>query len=740
MGEKSIFRNKLFVVTVIACIVLLFSVFFLMNYVQNLLYSDVRITLMEIVSQNKDVISSKLLVELNNMELASQQVSDRIAENGGAVDHESVKEAFLSFAQSKGGETLCWADANGDALYANGQTVSVAGRRYFQLAMQGSQNISERTVSRLNGEDIFILAVPLRVEGNIIGTIQKQYTPQEIYHLCSVSLFSDQGYMYVINEDGYILISSQQDSYSRESDNYYRMVFLGDPEASKQIERDIRGGRSGFIETTLDGQKVFSAYTPIDQIYGWYLISSVATNAVSPNAGIVVRMFYIILCAVVLFFACLMLYYLYAKHRQQRELRRLAFEDDVTGGNTYTKFTVDLPKILSAHKDRQFYIFVFDIDNFKYINSYYGYETGDRILRRISGMYGSLMLQNELLARTTGDHFVALLEDASEARLADLFSSEVCVEGITVYLSAGLYSIADPTESVNLMVDKATAAVKEIKGMRYKRVAVYSEEFGLRITKNEQLKRAVEQALVDGEIIPYYQPKVDIKTRRLVGAEALARWKKKDGTLVSPGEFIPVCEQTGLIVMVDLAIFKNTLQFIRSNLEKNVECVPISVNFSRMHLLNEDFLNSLLKMMREYGVPPRLIELELTETVIFDNFQSINDFIGRLHESGIQISMDDFGSGYSSLHMLKDVDIDVLKIDRGFLQGVANSDRQRTIFGAIVRMAKGLKMKVVVEGVENVENIELMDEFGCYIAQGFYYSRPLAPEIFQKFYEEGKVC
>lgn len=732
------FKNWIFLVVAVISGALVVLVFLLMGYVQQLLYSDVRINLTEVVSQNRDVITSKLMLEVNNLDLLGKQLLDKLS---NADDADTAKrEAFFAFADEIGDDRICWSSAEGIALFPDGQEINISGRRYFQRAMEGVQNISDRTVSRRDGKDIFVISVPMYSGSQIVGSVQKQYTPEEMYALCSISLFSQQGYMYIINSDGYILINSQSGVYNRESDNYYHMAYLENPEASKRLETDIRNEKSGFTEMVIEGKRMFSAYTPIDQIDDWFLISSVATNAVSPNASVVILLFYIILLTVVIFFTLIMLYLLHQKHKQHLRLEHVAFVDTVTGGDTYTKFTVDLQEILRRNPAKQFYIYTFDIDNFKYINNFYGFDFGDHILKQLYTNYSAKLSADERLARVYSDHFVALLENADNERLkGELFSSNLILDNISVYFSAGLYPIGNPKENVNLMMDKANMAAQKIKGIQDKHVAVYSEELDQEVIRNEHVKRAVEQALKEKEIIPYYQPKVDINTRKLVGAEALARWRTKEGALVPPSEFIPVCEKSGLIEQVDMAIFEQTLQFLRSNLDAGIKCVPISVNFSRQHLYNKDFLSNLLNLLSAYKIPPDLVELELTETAIFDSSQQIEEFIQQLHQHGLHISMDDFGSGYSSLNMLKDVDIDTLKIDQGFLKDTTESKRQKVIFSVIAQMAEQLNIRVVVEGVETPENVALMQEFNCSVAQGYYFARPLAEPDFETIYREGRL-
>lgn len=739
MKAKKLWKNIPFMITITVNIFLFAAVIYLMNYVQTLLDSDVKINLTEVVTQNKNVINSKLRLEVTSLVLVADQIADRLSGND-APDFEAIKNSFLDYSKNRKTNTIFVATQNGRAFFADGSEVDVAGRSYFRLALQGIQNISERTLSRFSGDDIFVISVPLVLNNTIIGTVQKSFLPSEMYKLCAVPLFSAQGSMHIINSRGYILFTSQHDLYNRESDNFFRLLYATDKEAAQKLEEDIKGKISGFMETSIDGKKTFSAYTPIENIYDWHIITSVATNAVSPNANIVIKLFYFILSFVVLFFACSMFYFMSYKNKQHANLERIAFVDPITQGSTYSKFVVDVQAVMHEGKGKQFYIFTFDIENFKYINKLYSFSFGDAILKRLYEGIQARLFAGEYIARIYSDHFVAFLQYADAARLTLLLEAVSEVNGIKIYLAAGLYPITDTSDSINLMVDKANIAARSNKGTSRKHITVYSESFDKQLIKNEQLKRAVEQALVQDEIVPFFQPKVDINTGKLVGAEALARWITKEGKLISPGEFIPVCETTGLIVSVDMTIFEKTLRFIKENLDRNVICAPISVNFSQLHFLDDDFLNTIINKIKEFDVPPQYIELELTESVIFDNHQNISNFITSLHEHGLTVSMDDFGSGYSSLNMLKDIPIDVLKIDRGFLKGTVNSERQRTIFAAVAQMAHNLNIKVVVEGVENEENISLMREYGCTVAQGFYYAKPMDATAFEKIYAAGKVC
>ncbi|WP_303216357.1 putative bifunctional diguanylate cyclase/phosphodiesterase [Bilophila wadsworthia] len=469
------------------------------------------------------------------------------------------------------------------------------------------------------------------------------------------------------------------------------------------------------------------------------MITSVPNNAVSPNGNTVISIFYFILFVIVVIFTSSLTYFLWYKNKQRAQLEKIAFVDTVTLGDTYNKFLVDAQGILTQCPHKKFHIIKFDIDNFKYINNFYGFEFGDRILRKINESISQQLNAHELIARIYSDHFVILLENAAEGRLNALLSS-IENEEITLYFSAGIYSVTDSTESINLMVDKAGTAARSIKGVLNKKFAYYTNKFEQITIHNEQLKRAVKQALKNDEFIPYYQPKVDINSGILVGGEALVRWKTREGKFIFPNEFIPMCEQTGLIVELDMIMYEKVLKFLKSFLEQGLACVPISVNFSRLHLMDSDFLSKIVKKQCEYGVPAHLIEIELTESAIFDNIDTIYAFTRKMHANGFAIAMDDFGSGYSSLNMLKDIPIDVLKIDKGFLSEAADNNRRNIIFSSIADMARKLNIKVVVEGVEHLENVRLMKECGCSIAQGYYFAKPMDEESFRNVFKEGRIC
>lgn len=723
-----------FMVLVIISALMLLLVIKLMGYVQSLLISDLRISLTEIASQNKDAIASRLQLRFQAVDAAARQFAGSIRQAVPGLDRVEVRKYIAGLGAGLNDGAQFIADDQGVITYRGGRTINVAGRKYFRESVAGQSNISDQLISRYDGENIFVISAPIHIDGRLVGAFQNALPYEEIRKTLAAPLFSSSGYAHIIDRDGYLIVGN-----GPHFENYFRDLYaMGNPQAAQLLEQDIRTGRSGFVTTRRAGHQVFSAYTPIDRMRGWYLVVTVPVAAVFPNGRAVVSLFYAILFLVVLFSAAAAGYFLRYKKRQQDHLRTIAFVDPVTGGDTYAKFADEAGQWLQRHPPGAYTIVKVDIDNFKYINKFFGFEAGNQVLRNIHACFSRQLGNGERVARITGDNFVMLLNQPTRERLDSIITPQV-YKDMTIYPSAGLYTVNDPGEDLNIMIDKAGVASRRIKGLVHELYAYYTQEMEVASFHNETLKHRIRLALERSEFIPFYQPKVDIQSNRVVGCEALARWRTEDGTFVSPADFIPISEQTGMVVDLDMMIYEKALKRLRSSLDAYELCVPISVNFSKMHLYDLGFADKLGEMAGKYAVSPNLIEIELTESAFFAGYSRMSELISRLRREGFRVAMDDFGTGYSSLNMLKNVPIDVLKIDRQFLEHSSDESRRDIIFSGVVGMAGKLGLTVVAEGVETPEDIELMRQCGCRIAQGYYYSRPLPEEAFTAFLLERGV-
>ncbi len=731
MRESRLKRQKwAFLALAAASILMLVLVTFLMRHVRDLLVSDFRISLAEIVTQNRNAIASRLQLEFLAVDAAAARLGEEVELGLPAGDAGAVRRYVAQYGMAHNDGRRFVADDQGLVSFGDGRAINIAGRKYFREALGGESNLSNRLISRYDGENVFVVSAPVRAGGRRVGTYQNALSYEDIRKILAAPLFASSCRAYIVDQDGYLVIGDQQ-----MSENYFRELYAnGNPDAARRIEADARAGRSGFITSRIADEPMFASYTPIDNTKGWYLIVAVPEAAVFPNGRTVVNLFYGILFLVVCSSALAMAYFLWYKGRQQARLKEIAFVDPVTRGDTYAKFLDEAGELLGRRKSG-YAIVKADVDNFKYINKFFGFEAGNQVLRDIHGQIASQLTEAERVTRITGDNFVLLLEDARPGRLGALFRP-LAHEDMTVYFSVGVYLVENRGEDLSIMVDKAGIAAKRVKGQVHESFAYYAKELEAAAVHNEMLKHRIRNALRHDEFMPFYQPKVDILTGRIVGCEALARWRTDDGAFVPPGEFIPISEQTGMVLELDMMIYEKALAFLRRGLDRGLERVPVSVNFSKMHLHAGRFFDKIREKAEQYGVPPGLIEIELTESTFFDNFHDMSVFSRRLQSYGFRVSMDDFGSGYSSLNMLKNMPIDVLKIDQGFLDRGSDQSRRDIIFAGVVGIAQRLGLSVVVEGVETAEDVALMKQCGCRIAQGYHYSRPVPEDAFMALLAE----
>ncbi|MEG1686957.1 MAG: EAL domain-containing protein, partial [Angelakisella sp.] len=423
-----------------------------------------------------------------------------------------------------------------------------------------------------------------------------------------------------------------------------------------------------------------------------------------------------------------------------KTLKDIAYHDPLTGLDTFVKFKADATLLLAAAKPGEYRIVTVDIDNFKYVNDMLGYDVGNEALRLLGQLFHQFANEETLVSRIVADNFIFMLrDDASEQfwptvdheLLTSSALSSLLGENYTLNFSTGSYLITDPTRDLSLMIDCANIAKKTVKNMFGCSVAVFTEAMDIQMRTNRQIILAMEQALKDGEFVPYLQPKFELRSERICGAEVLVRWITADHGMLPPSDFIPLFERNGFIVKLDYCMFEQTCRFIEQWRLGGHRMPRISVNISRLTLTSHGFIETILELAHKYSVSPSVLEIELTESVLDSNLANILRIISELKDAGFFVAIDDFGSGYSSLNLLKDIRADVLKVDKEFIGDAMNSARGKEIMSCIIELAKKLTLETVAEGVETVEQADSLRAMGCDVAQGFYYARPMPLDDFE---------
>ena len=291
-------------------------------------------------------------------------------------------------------------------------------------------------------------------------------------------------------------------------------------------------------------------------------------------------------------------------------------------------------------------------------------------------------------------------------------------------------------KSIAQLIGEASMAKQSIKNNNDQAYAVFNTNMAKRILQEQRIEQIMEKALARGEFFVVYQPKINLMTDKVIGAEALVRWNSPELGFLTPDKFIPLFENNGFIKKLDFAVYEMVFKFLRSQLDKKMPVVPISINMSRSHVNTQTFMKEFLKRIEKYDIPKNLIEIEILERSVANEKPILQEITKELHKHGFTVAMDDFGNGESSLTMLNSVPIDVLKFDQNFLKNNADSEKTEQFITSLMKMAQQLQKKTVFEGVETEEQRDFLKSINCDSVQGYFYSKPLLEEDFVKFLKE----
>ncbi|MGN0642477.1 MAG: EAL domain-containing protein [Huintestinicola sp.] len=422
---------------------------------------------------------------------------------------------------------------------------------------------------------------------------------------------------------------------------------------------------------------------------------------------------------------------------------RVRARDGLTGLLTLDKFETEAMKKLAEVPRNKYCIVYTGFKRFNSINDEWGYSVGDEVLRKFAAYISATMFDDELFARISGDNFLMMLNYDNHDRLIsrlDVAFHGMCVSldkeypNISSYLSSGIYVIGDDDFSIVNCIDYANIARKSLKNAFFNgnEFAVFDSEMSGRLSREKAIEQSMLEALTNKEFKVFYQPKHSIKENRIGGAEALCRWQKSDGTMISPGEFIPVFENNGFIAELDFYVYRTVCADLREMLDSGIEPPLISVNVSRAHLKDPKFADKFCELVDRYEIPHKYIELELTETMFLENLDKMLGVIGSLRLRGFEISIDDFGSGYSSLNLIKTLPVDSLKIDSGFFKKNVLMQKDKAVISAIFSLAAALDLHTIAEGIETEEQVKFVTECSCDMIQGYYYYKPMDFDSFRK--------
>lgn len=420
----------------------------------------------------------------------------------------------------------------------------------------------------------------------------------------------------------------------------------------------------------------------------------------------------------------------------EEKLTRLAYYDSLTGLYNKNNLEKELTAIIEEAKanSTKVAIIFLDLDNFKTFNDAYGHQVGDLLLKAVADRLDSVTEEDICIARSGGDEFIVCVANITDLRpvtylakkIRNLFDKSFIVESKEVFISAsmGIAVYPDDGDNVQTLFSNADATMYETKKKGKNHHRYFTQSIHDNMAKTFSLGSSLHNALEQDQLELHYQPQVDIHTERIVGLEALLRWKHPEKGYISPAEFIPVAEECGLIIPIGHWVLQNACTQAKTWREQGLH-IPVSINLSPYQIQQNKFAATVEKTLKETGCGAEQIKLEITETTAVQNFQATVIVLEQLREIGVEICLDDFGTGYSSLNYLNLLPINQLKIDKSFIDEITQRKNSQTIVKAIIALSHQLKIEVVAEGVESQEQFSLLKGYNCDIVQGYYFYKPL---------------
>lgn len=713
---------EFFIIISVFAIVGLITVSSYNKKLKELIKEESKITLQEASSQN--------IFNLNSIIDEKQGVLKYLAQaikNSNNFDIEDNLKILKLYEEFNNFYDMGIIDKNGDCYTTLGEKFNVSKYSYFMKAINGSNGVYSG-YNTSSGEDVTVFTEPVYLNNEAQIVLISTYKSKDFSNLLNIPSFDNNGNVLVLDSQGTLV-----------ADTYNKDGIYNNKEDIIEAIYNSKNSSENFVEFDYLGNE-YLAYYEATGINDWYLISYVPKEYVYKNLDKINSMIVInnIVVYLIIIVLIIILFNSYVKY--QKKISSIIFIDDLTEQKNVEYLKFEFQNMNDKDKQDKSLV-VMDIDKFKIINIMYGSEVGDNLLKYIPKAFNEVS-PNDQIFKGNGDLFVIIINSTSkeeiinkirifENRIREDFEKKIIVP---MYLSFGVCSF-DKFDDLHSIYNNALISKNEIKGNVNNNISFFTEESKNKIIENRKIEDDFMYSVKNNEFEVWYQPKYNMTTNKIYGAEALVRWRKKDGSLIPPSKFIPVFENTGQIAKLDEFVIETVFKNIKETKELGLDIKPISINLSRVNIYNLDIVDKIKELSEIYKINSDDVSFEITESALIENNTSINELIKKLHKLGFRVDMDDYGVGTSTLNSLFASDFDTLKLDKSFIDYIGN-EKMDTIIKSTIRMAKELNLKIIAEGVETKDQVEFLINNNCNIAQGYYFSKPLNKHDYFSLYKE----
>ena len=727
--KKSKLPKQALIILSIALVLVISTVMWSSAQITQDTEEEVQSTLRDVATQNALIVQQELRENFNLL----YSLADAISVSPDAVNAESIAAQLGSFVSTYEFKRIGFASPDGQVITTDGYVKDLSSRDFFKEGMQGLPGITNTLQDRLGTpEPINVFSIPV-------------YDHQHFEEILSVQSFNNQGFSCLVNQDGDLIATSSNAPASlQESDRIsdYLTQDARNDQPLQDLHTLLQSSSSSGGHFYGDSQKYYYYAAAMDNLRSdrqWFVLTIVPDQVLSSRSAPILLQVRLLILLIIVIAGGGTFAFVHSIRIQRRQLYRLAYVDPLTNGDNFACFK---EKLSHCNGDSGFYV-ALDLQDFKLINNTCGVAKGDETLLEVWKILQTGTHLGEFSAHINADRFILFLRDNDRCTLEprleclcqDISNLSTKLNIPKLFPLCGIYETADHKE-IEQNYGKAVQAMYPIKGKRTRHYAFYDELDIKQLSEDRLMEDVFEDALKNGEFQLWYQPKVDPVTGNILGAEALIRWKRPDGTMLSPGKFIPLFEKNGNITTLDEYVFRTVCAQQQRWLQAGAKLYPISVNISRVSLYYSNVVDKYRELLNSFQLDPKYVPLEITESATINN-SDISSLIEQFHKAGFTLLLDDFGSGYSSLNMLKDAPIDVLKLDMAFMRNLDNeNERNNIIVESIVELSKKLNISVVVEGVESEKQVNFLKSIGAEVIQGYYFSKPIPTDEYEKLIEE----
>ncbi len=727
---------------------------FIFLYVLVVLYTYNRIETMAQDTLLQSAVSSATSFHkvIENDMAQVQYAANKFSEEYPSINEQNTAAFLNTFILAQGNNGNCqrllYVEPDGTFTYSDGTSGKVADGVKMEAAMAATEPVlADLSTFEAVDKHLAYIYCPVVVDGQnvglLIGTFDYNTVLTETY---PTEYYNEESSNLIINTEGKVVLDA-----SGTVDHYIGRGSFFDyikEHAAEEYTLDAANmeAATAHVVSVIEGEEKYAMaiVRPHDEC-NILIVRIMPSGVLFAQTGNI--LVFLTIASLFFFFALMVVAYKFYKtlSASTEKIRSIAYVDPLTGGSNFAKFKEDAKEVLTnSSEDDTYYLCCIDMVGFRYINDAFGYDVGDQILVEITENIDALIDDDELFARISGDKFIILtkrdLSDTANELFLHKLTGRICTiqplakSHIRLEVQMGVYKILrEDIEnlSINAMYDRCLVALYSIDhsdtdAAMYD-IAIHDEQI-----EKKNIESKMHEALQNGEFRVFVQPKYRTGNAKLAAGEALIRWIDPEKGMIPPIKFIPVFEQNRFVHDIDLYVMEVVSRFIRMRLNDGLPVVPISLNISPVEITMPNFKEAYIDIKKKYNIPDGLIELEFTEGIFFENEEYFRELISEFQSHGFRCSIDDFGSGYSSLNILKNLPVDTLKLDRLFFKESDDTSRDRSIVRSVVAMARSLNIMTVAEGVETLEVVDFLKLIGCTLIQGYVYARPMPLTEFEE--------